>query len=218
MIFHDQKAIFFHVGKAGGTAVEYMLMPNHQLDPMVANTHLLFGLDRQLGIYLQHASCKLTQEIVGADIFEEYFKFTIVRNPYTRMVSAYYYLYEFHRNRYGSFRDYILALPSQINDPVLLRGSHVISQSHYTHIDGRQSVDYIGRFEQLDLAAMEISNNLSLSAQLPRVKFPRVAQRPAGDGWELYDEDTIAVIQEVYALDFELYGYPKVPAETCRAK
>ena len=60
----------FHVGKAGGTAIEYMLMPNHQLDPMVAIPHILFGLDRQRGIYLQHASSRLTLELVGAEQFE----------------------------------------------------------------------------------------------------------------------------------------------------
>jgi len=210
MIFHRYKAIFFHIGKTAGSSIEQMIAPGTR-DPYLANRHEMYGFDEKLNIYLHHASCRTTRDIVDAEIFDSYFKFAIVRNPYTRMISAYYYLYDQNRELYGDFKDFIMALPELAAHPEKLRGSHQISQLHYTHLDGAQVADYIGRFEQLDVCIAEINARLGLEATLPTVNATQHPDYPARDKGAAYDDEMIAVMRNVYADDFTVYGYGDAP-------
>jgi len=210
MIFHRYKAIFFHVGKTAGTSIEQMIAPG-QRDPYLTNRHDMYGFDEKLNIYLHHATCRTTHDIVDADIFADYFKFAIVRNPYTRMISAYYYLYEQNRELYGEFKDFIMALPALASHVEKLRGSHTISQLHYTHIDGAQVVDYVGRFEDLETCVREINSQLGIDAALPKVNTARHPGYPAGDKRAAYDDAMVQVMQDVFRGDFDEYGYDPAP-------
>jgi hypothetical protein len=208
MIFHDHKTIFMHVGKTAGTSIEEMLDPAHGLDAHIANRDRLFGLDKELGIYLHHATARTTRELLPKAIWQNYFKFSIVRNPFTRMVSTYYYVEDFHRERYGDFRGFVLALPELATREHHLAGSHYVPQTLYTHIDGEQVVDYVGRFENLDDAVRYLGEHLGQALALPRVNIREQASRPKVIA-DLYDEETIGIIQDVYAPDFDTFGYSK---------
>lgn len=212
MIFHQHKCIFFHIGKTAGTSIEQMIAPGKR-DPYITNRADMHGYDEALNIYLHHASCRTTREIVDPKIFADYFKFAIVRNPFTRMISAYFYLYDQNQELYGDFPDYVRRLPELANHPEKLRGSHHIAQIHYTHIDGEQIVDFVGKFEDLDTTIAELNDRLGLQATLPRVNTSRHQAYPEKDKRALYDDETIAIIRDVYKDDFETYGYdPDPPA------
>ncbi|MGI9521106.1 MAG: sulfotransferase family 2 domain-containing protein [Hyphomicrobiaceae bacterium] len=210
MVFHELRAIFFHVGKTAGDSIEWMLLPGPR-DPCVGDRHLMFGLDSQLGIYLQHATCRTALDIIGPKTFHEYFKFTIVRNPYDRLVSTYFYQIDRHLKEFGSFRNYILSLPERLSDPRARMGSHATSQLHYTHIDDKPVVNFVGRFEELDKAVAIIKDRLGIVADLPRRNVIQHRLRPRGKGHALYDEEMIKVMQTVYRRDFDTYAYPVRP-------
>lgn len=68
MISHRHRSIFFHVGRTAGTSIETMFLdklPN----ALVADRELLFGYDKQLKIYLQHASWQTVRELIDSEIF-----------------------------------------------------------------------------------------------------------------------------------------------------
>ncbi len=206
MIFHKHKAIFFHVGKTAGTSIEEMLMPKHGMDPYESNRELMFGMDKELNIYLHHASCKTIKNIVSPTIFNDYFKFSVVRNPFTRMVSTYYYTLDYHKKYFGEFRDFILALPELSTRANVLAGSHYISQTHYTHINGQKIMDYIGKFENLASVVENLNQKLNIECSLPKINIRKQTERPK-DINELYDDETFSIIQSVYKDDFVTYGY-----------
>ena len=210
MISHPHRAIFFHVGKTAGSSVERMFVAPLP-DPLVCDRERLFGLDRSLGIYLQHATCATVMRLVDPDVFDRYFKFTIVRNPYARLYSAYRYNLTHYAALYGSFGDFIRRLPEIAADSMRLRGSHLIPQTHYVEVDGRRVVDYVGRFEEISAVAGYLNDRLSSLAPLVE---PLVPQQPAGpfDYPALYDDEMVAVMQSVYRDDFEMFGYPDTPA------
>jgi hypothetical protein len=206
LIFHKHKAIFFHAGKTAGTSIEKMVMPNHKLSPHEENRDLMFGTDKELKIFLQHATCKTTKDVVPQPIFEDYFKFSVVRNPFSRAVSCYYYLLKQHRRKYGEFSDFVQALPELSKRPRLQRGSHYICQTHYTHIDGEQVVDYIGRFENLGDVEARLNRQWNTEYRLPRKNSRKKPGRPE-DISELYDEESMSIIRATYKDDFETFGY-----------
>jgi hypothetical protein len=75
MICHRNKLIFIHLPKCAGTSIE------------VAFTGGSWGqgeLHRE-----QHLTAVEAQELYGDDIFDSYFKFTIVRNPWDLLIAYY---------------------------------------------------------------------------------------------------------------------------------
>ena len=94
MIFHSLKTIFVHIPKAGGTSVENLLWPNASSR---TESDLWMGFVRpfynkyQTG-GLQHLLAKQIQYEIGNTIFSEYYKFAIVRNPWSKSVSQFVYM------------------------------------------------------------------------------------------------------------------------------
>ena len=210
MIFSEHKAIFFHIGKTAGFAVEQLLCPGDR-DASVADLQKLFGYDRSRRIYLQHASAAVTREMAGEKIFTEYYTFTVVRNPYARLVSVYYYLIDLHRKRYGSFENYINALPQILEDKALFNGSHHIPQTCYTHINGCPVCDAIVYFEHLPESLDPIRQRLHIDAPLEKLNVIHRPQRPTKPPAEIYTPKMVETVQQVFKEEFELLGYSPNP-------
>ena len=78
---HNKKIIFVHIPKCGGTTIERafgLLNPNNG-----------YGINK--GKAMQHYIWKHYKNELDGNIFNNYFKFSIVRNPYTRFISEYYW-------------------------------------------------------------------------------------------------------------------------------
>lgn len=91
MICHKNKIIFIHITKCAGSSIESMF--GYKPFPvLISDREHLLGWDDEFGVYLQHISTKeiFKHKLISDDIWEEYNKFTIVRNPWDRAVSAYY--------------------------------------------------------------------------------------------------------------------------------
>ena len=122
MIFHPYRCIFFHIGKAAGTSIERTFDPRHR-DFRVPNRETFFGYDKQEKLYLQHATPAFMQQHVHADIFDRYFKFSVVRNPFSRLVSVYNYS-RGYRKKYRDFEHYVLSLKQDFDVDDALKSDH----------------------------------------------------------------------------------------------
>ena len=211
MIYRHLDAIFFHVGKTAGNSVERMLVPV-KFHPTKCIPKLLYGWDSKESIYLQHASCVTVRRLVGAAVFDACFKFTVVRNPFTRIMSVYSYNFRHDEKRFKTFKSYVHALPGICAKPKALAGSHHIPQIHYSHIDGRQVADHIARFEDLPDSLDAVRRRLGIDRELPHINvIPRLPEVAADKVAELYDPRMVAIMREVFAADFETFGYSDRP-------
>jgi hypothetical protein len=66
--------------------------------------------------------------------------------------------------------------------------------------------DYIGKFENLGDIVKTLGNRLNIAAELPQVNIRKQKERPPNIE-DIYDEETIAIIREVYKEDFDTFGY-----------
>jgi hypothetical protein len=93
IICHSRKFIFVHIHKTGGTSVE------RALDPHLAWNALILGgspfgeriqqpYAKKYGLN-KHSSITEIAAICGRNILDEYFVFSIVRNPLSRLCSMY---------------------------------------------------------------------------------------------------------------------------------
>ena len=152
--------------------------------------------------------------------FDSAFRFAFVRNPWARLVSE--YRYRKHYLRF-SFRDFVLhhLPPQSMRDTY----RHILPQSDFLlNAGGELSVDYVGRFENLQSDFDAVSKLLQLEpAKLPYVDgasgaaltplervrellgMNREATHPHYSGY--YDTETRSRVAELYARDIELFEY-----------
>ncbi len=79
MISHSKKFIFIHIPKSGGTSVSYSLRKYGKF---------LQGEENYNSIYFKHAKAANIRKELCPE-FDQYYKFTIVRNPWDWVVSNY---------------------------------------------------------------------------------------------------------------------------------
>lgn len=183
MIDHTLRRIHIHIPKTAGTSLRSVLLPN---------------ADRTVHKTASH---------FPADVWEEYFSFAFVRNPFERIVSAYSYHVKGRyrgalRKRYPhlstmAFAQYLreLVVPqtNQLFFPMI---------TYLTHPDSAAPVDFLGRFENLEQDYRRLAARLDVDLPLPHA----FASRHEHYSY-YYDEETRAVVAKVYSQDLERFGY-----------
>jgi hypothetical protein len=163
MISHKHKCIFVHIPKAAGTSIENVFMEDLSLN--MDNRHaLLLGESTNKTIGPRRVSHLLAKEYVtlhfiSQELFDSYYKFAFVRNPYDRLYSTYKYR---KFDDYISFDTYIkLKLEKFITSQK--EGFFFKPQYEYLYEAGNCLVDFIGKFENLEHDFNAVMNKLNLS-------------------------------------------------------
>lgn len=231
MICHHHKCIFIHIPKNAGQSIEHVFIKQLGLTWETRAPLLLRSNNRpELGppklAHLradQYIKCKyLTQEM-----FDSYFKFTIVRNPWSRVVSIYKHFgynnkLEFHAFIKGVFQTKLLAENHWFVGP---QHNFICSDS------GDQLVDFIGRFEDLQNSFDKISKRVELTdSMLPHVnnsidKMPNLISKPKSivrrftnfkknksrfrhnTYQDYYDQESIDIVAKIYKKDIAFFCY-----------
>lgn len=189
--FDDKKAIFVHIPKCAGVSVNQTLFGN------LAGGHTT--LEEYLNVFEPHC-------------INSYFKFTIVRNPWDRIVSAYFFLKkggfgEEDRNWFneelGSFSSFDDFVKRWLNKENIWKWHHFRPQYHYM-LDKREKVplDFVGFLENLDDDFSYITKKIGIRADLPRSN--KSEHRNYQD---YYNDETKEIVGEVYSKDIKMLGY-----------
>ena len=80
-ISHKYKLIFIHIPKAAGTSIEKYMD--------IAEDDRVFNTVNLTGALLKHFTASQIQKYVSTKIYDSYETFTVIRNPWDRMVSMY---------------------------------------------------------------------------------------------------------------------------------
>ena len=189
IISHKRKFIFARTPKAGTSSVIRALFPG--------KTKMLWH---------NHESLSEIKDLVDSEIYESYFKFTFVRNPWDRLVSRYAWgclrnkdslprpprVHSTSGSVFLDFTDYI----KNINEDRF--GVFIQNQWNYAH-----ECVFIGKFENLQEDFNVVCDNIGIS----RKKLPRINKSKHKHYTEYYDEETKQNVAEKYAKDIEMFGY-----------
>ncbi len=201
-VFHNHRAIFLHIGKTAGFSIEKALGMESK-DYREFDKDAVYGLNK--GVMTQHARLPYIEQFLTDEQVKEYFKFTVVRNPWDRMVSAYHYLYDFHLKKFGDFSTWLEHKYNMVVNNKHREGSHYTPQVEFTHQNGEQVVDYIGRFEQLDACFQYIREKLELDDAV--LKTLNKSKHRKKKYFDYYTPETVKMVEEMYASDIELFNY-----------
>lgn len=179
-INHDLKAIYLHIPKNGGLYIEHILNKYYGFKSyyLTHEDHKAFGDDetvvnngflhlKKYGIYKYFETSKKFSEMMNMDEekWNSYYKFTFVRNPYTKFVSAFNYLQAGLQLKDDNLKSNTCI--NTILDKNNL-GSYVFThlcitqKEHMKDKNGNINFNFIGRFEQLDEDLITILKTLHI--------------------------------------------------------
>lgn len=189
--FDQHQALFIHVPKSAGRSV----------------VRGLFDVKS-----VEHAPAQWYQQL-DPDRFQRYFKFTFVRNPWDRAVSAYTYLgkggsaaseedrhWAGFVSNFESFDDFIC---QWLTPDTAMRNALFTPQVIFLKdMFGRIDMDFVGHFESLQQDFDTVAGKLGITGQLPHLNQSRSASYQS-----FYSEQSRQRVGEVYAEDIEAFGY-----------
>lgn len=236
MIFQKEKIAVFHPGKCGGTTIEHLFLQElrqttlsrllkqpcfsqknnkaltseylqKRIQMMVGFIPKMYAVNGISNIYLQHADIAATLRLHDKNTIDNLFKITFVRNPFPRILSAYYYNMW---DRKVSFRRFVLELlPKRQHANTEFTRNHFGNIHRYTHLNGHLYVDFVGKLENItvDIARLNAQLGLSLDLQRERKHAQTVASSLYGHYSQAYDENMVVVMNELYTQDLDLFNY-----------
>lgn len=215
MISHHDKCLFVHVPKCAGQSIENFFLERIGLDwkkraPLLLRPNDVPELGPPRLAHLK-ADEYVDKKWMTQGQFDEYFKFTVVRNPWDRVAS----FYRFRGfDRFSSFPTFVRKhLPDQMRN----KAWFFCPQAEYVlDREKRVLVDFVGRFETLAEDFATVCRHLGIpEARLPHVNTSRTARsglknwmRPRAVPYrEMYDSQTERLVAEYYAADVEAFQY-----------
>lgn len=204
MISDRYECIFIHIPRCAGTSVEEVVWHGVREERELwmgfvdryHNRHQTGGLQH---LFARQISCE-----VGEPRFSSYFKFTVVRNPFDRLVSQFAYM-----DRRPDLRAFIGMDGHATFDEYLSlisRKRHVQWEPQTSFIydeDGKLLVDFIGRFEHLGQSMAYVFERLGLSG----MELPHLNGADRAPYRDYYTEELRLWVESLYERDLALLGY-----------
>jgi hypothetical protein len=138
-----------------------------------------------------------------SDKWGDYFKFAFVRNPFDIVVSRY------HWNMKGKgarIQTSVIQFQKWIHEYIKSGAYKQDLQYPYICIDGKVDLNFIGRYENLQIDYEKICHMIGLDI-IPTLGFQKSGYRDKTHYSEFYDEKTIGLIEGAFKQDLELFGY-----------
>ena len=190
--FYDrlwQPFVFIHINKTGGSSIEHAL-----------------------GIRHEHLTALEKRADVGECRFEQKFRFTVVRNPWDRVASHYFYRVKTNQTGLGArtipFTEWVRRAYAE-RDPVYYDKPRMFMPQldWLSDASGGLLVDFVGRFERLQADFDAICARLGIEAPLPHER-----SSGKGDYRSFYDDATAEIVADCFARDIERFRYGFEPA------
>lgn len=202
MISHKHRCVYVHIPKTAGKSIKSLFgIPEFGHDYMNE-------LDWIEDPYDHHPIRKYQ----GREWFSDYLKFTVVRNPWDRVLSAFFYLEGGGSNQFdkafrdeklarynGDFEGFVSDLPLFANEKFFRPATYWLSSA----TGDRMLVDYVLRFERL-------VHNIKVLTQILGIGMPKLEQLNKTihpDYRDCYSDRAREIVREVYAADISQFGY-----------
>lgn len=210
MVSHKFKCIFIHIPKTAGTSIESLLKD----DLISGTTHELLNYHSRF------------------NYFNDYYKFTFVRNTYERVYSVYSYyssggnkqhpktIKQWLRHIYRklTIKDYFTdvevskMIPNNFKDfcvkylkekkPFYAKNA-LISQYKYILHNGKVAVDFVGFFDNLENDIKKVKDYLKISKKLPHHRISKVKKHYS----LYYDPVTIKIVSDYYKDEIKYFNF-----------
>ena len=181
-INHEYKFIFIHIPKNAGTSIR--------------NSFDINGYDKKVvRRRYPHYSCSVIKKYCGDTTWNNFYTFSVVRNPYDRMVSYYHYHKSNQYRHKSTAREYdfsewlVKGLDSNLKK----------TQSEYLDVD----INHVMRYESLQDDFNLVCDNI----EIPRYELPKYNTSNHLNFAVYYGEKEKDIVKGIFEEDFYRFGY-----------
>jgi chondroitin 4-sulfotransferase 11 len=176
--------VFVHINKTAGSSIESALR-----------------------LPFQHRTALEWRALLGKERWERRFSFAIVRNPWDKVASHYYYRVKTDQTALGTdpldFNTWVKRAYGERDPRLYDKPKMFMPQADWISDEaGRRIVEFVGRFERLEEDFRTICRRIGVQAALPHEKAS--ANRDYRRG---YTPDAAEVVARRFARDIEEFGY-----------
>jgi len=230
LISHTNKFIFFKATKVAGTTVESVLALHcgpgdivtpedrysaevPELSEVRVNGNIPFRWapwEVATGVFTRakwpsfaaHDTAKRVKKYLPAELWNTYTKVSVIRNPFDRIISWYYWDQKRGAATGKPFQEYVCEKPARIT-----------SYRRQTEIDGNEVVDFYIRFEDLKNDYEALIGRLGLSTShanlFDRLNLKAGVRPPGRHSREMFKDfpEGVSLIEELCSADLERFGY-----------
>lgn len=206
LISFSRKFVFIHVQRtAGGSLINALRQYEHRPPPTrLRKLTTQIGLQRDpTKMYFRaHEPALRVRRMLPDGMYEDFFSFAFVRNPYSWLVS----LYEIIRQETEHRQHRVVAKMSGFRE--YLEWEATRGKRHQSPLltdeRGQVMVNYVGYFERLRGDYDRVCDQLDLPAM---AALPHTHKRTPRDYREYYDDHTRELVSKHWHRDIGLFGY-----------
>jgi hypothetical protein len=210
---HEKKFIYLKTRKTAGTSVE-ILFERFCLPPgQLPEGHWTNQIITQAGIvgargpwlvqpqFYNHMPASKVRNILGREIFDSYFKFCTMRNPFDKIVSGFWWKTpDFSNEPFSNikrrFTDFVLQRFGRLNDRMIFM------------IDGHSVIDQFIRYEHLTTDVEQVCKALGIEISVKLLGNYKSGLRKRQEHFsEYYDPLTKGLVEQEFAWEINRFGY-----------
>ena len=212
MISHKHKCIFIHISKCAGSSIETAFGIDIT-DNSEKNNPNLYGWNNQHQLFLNHATPQQLFDygFLNDFVWQNYYKFIIIRNPWDRAFSDYNWLSK-EQNIKDSFFNFInkkgkfhRVLTEKNSD--FYRGDHLNKQIDYFFLNGVQ-IEYekVITFENLSKELPSLASDLKLPPSFFDQRV-NISVKKISHYSKFYNRKRRKLINKRFISDINFFGY-----------
>lgn len=238
LISHKHHFIFTKTFKTGGSTVEkyfqQFCLPDHlagiNFNEFYEGSEGIVGKrggNRKPDKWHSHISAEKLKNQVNEEVWNKYFKFTIVRNPFTKLISAYFFLKELERRSDFSkklknrikwhfplkpefYPPYVIDHPEKDipNFQKWLKKGAFWDDKLVFRINAEICVDYVMKVERLEEEIQTICKKLNLPFNPDQIPKAKSRVKPSWAKPALfYNDEMMKLVKEKYEFELKEFGY-----------
>lgn len=219
IISHKYRFMFVHIYKVAGMSVRTALDPytstSHKIQRFIlgkmlnkiqhfdyhGSWYLSTKMMPRIGYYHSHITAGEAKRIMGREKFDSFYKFAFVRNPWDWMTSIYRYESQSASHPKHKKTKELTGFEEFLDG---MKNSQFKKQSDFIFDEnGRQLVDFVGRFENLEQDFQIVCRKIGIQTSLPHTNSTTKQKTYR----QYYKPHTEHMVRELLADDIENFGY-----------
>nr|NQU92415.1 sulfotransferase family 2 domain-containing protein [Bacteroidota bacterium] len=155
------------------------------------------GMNAKDKYWRNHMPASEIRNKTGPSIWDKYFKFCVIRNPFDKLISGFYFTSDkvVTHDLIMGFRNWIKSGKTQLD-----RNKYMIGE--------KICMDYFIKYEELNAGVKEVCDKLNIPFEPERIPEINSGYRDKEIPVKaFYDDETITIISKAYKFEMEYFNY-----------
>jgi hypothetical protein len=219
LVSHRHRFIYTKTVKTAGTSVEIYfedaclppdsdIVRGHAIAETVTDAGIIGfrGVDPGESRYYNHMPASDLRALVGPEVWDSYFKFCVIRNPFDKLVSLWWVIVR-SDPRYPDIVDDVSAIRSEFSHWCTQSAARAVDRDKYL-IGGHVAMDGFIRYESLVADLKHVCDRVGFPFRLDNLGQYKSGLRASLLPFaEYYEPAAARAVRDVFGWELDYFGY-----------